>query len=375
MTSTLSRFRIEALHNKHTVDLPITDNKLILIGKNGVGKSAVLNFLYFFLSCQWHKMLPYKFRRVVATIDDRDIEVTKEDLLKAEEAATRWLRMFTPRISNRILDLVATESIEDLRNAEHITVYAAELDLPLSIFIEALEPLLESSTKLHQLHQDLRDLFPSTVLYLPAYRHIGQDLPAVFPEIAASSEFKHSMQRLAHRSKSANYVELVQFGMQDGEETIQSSRKNLVLSCPVNLQKDQQNIRDFVNVCNGYLYEKRLVYDDVSSTITMQEINKEAQNEQNHALDLNHLSSGEKQILSVFSQIYLSDISDYFVIIDDLELSLSIFWQKQFLPDIVNSGRCSGFIVTTHSPFVSENGFDDYMRPLQLYVGPIDGKS
>ena len=66
MVGTLSRFRIEALHNRHTVDLPITANKLVLIGKNGAGKSTVTNFMYFFLTRQWHRMLPFEFRRVVA---------------------------------------------------------------------------------------------------------------------------------------------------------------------------------------------------------------------------------------------------------------------------------------------------------------------
>jgi hypothetical protein len=82
------------------------------------------------------------------------------------------------------------------------------------------------------------------------------------------------------------------------------------------------------------------------------------------------LSSGEKQIISLFSRIYLSDRSNYFVIIDEPELSLSVSWQKRFLPDILNSGRCNGLVAVTNSPFICDNELDDYMRPFKLFMEP-----
>jgi predicted ATP-binding protein involved in virulence len=360
MTSTLSRFRIEALHNRHTIDLPITDNKLILIGKNGAGKSTVTNFLYFFLARQWHRMLPYEFTRVIATIDNKDIEIPKKDLARVDDITTKFLSMFTPRTSSRILDIAATETIENLSNPEHINGYATELGLPRSTFIEVLDQLLDSSEKLNQLNQDLGVLFPNPILYLPAHRRIEQHLSATFPEIADSGESRYSMERLTQKSQKSNHTELVHLGVKVVKETMQHQR---------------QNIQDFVSVCNEYLEEKRLVYDNMSCDIILQQSDKISQNGQIDTLKMSMLSSGEMQIVSVFSQIYLSNISNYFVIIDEPELSLSIFWQKRFLPDILNSGRCIGLVAATHSPFISENGLDDYMRPLQLFVEPIDARS
>ena len=266
--------------------------------------------------------------------------------------------MFTPRTSSRILDIVATETSEDLSNPEHITVYATELGLPGSTFMEVLEQLL-TLRKLHQINQDLGSLFPNPILYLPAHRRIEQDLSAIFLEITDSSAFRYSLEHLTHRSQKSNYTELVHLDTKDEEKTIQYRR---------------QNIQDFVSVCNGYLDEKRLLYDNMSFNITIQRTNKISQNDHDDTLKMSMLSSGEMQIVSAFSQIYLSNSSNYFVIIDEPELSLSIFWQKRFLPDILNSGRCSGLVAATHSPFISENGLDDYMRPLQLLMEPIDDK-
>jgi predicted ATPase len=85
-------------------------------------------------------------------------------------------------------------------------------------------------------------------------------------------------------------------------------------------------------------------------------------------LKLSMLSSGEKQIVSLFSHIYLSGIQEFFVVIDEPELSLSVPWQKRFLMDIVSSGRCSGLIAVTHSPFIYDNELDGYAHSIEEFV-------
>lgn len=49
MTGSLDRFIIKNLHKSRTIDIKIKENKLILVGENGTGKSTVANFIYFFL--------------------------------------------------------------------------------------------------------------------------------------------------------------------------------------------------------------------------------------------------------------------------------------------------------------------------------------
>lgn len=78
------------------------------------------------------------------------------------------------------------------------------------------------------------------------------------------------------------------------------------------------------------------------------------------------LSSGEKQIVSLFSHLYLSGQKNSFVIIDEPELSLSVPWQKRLLPDILN--KCNGFIAVTHSPFIFDNELRTYVHSLEEYT-------
>lgn len=35
-----------------------------------------------------------------------------------------------------------------------------------------------------------------------------------------------------------------------------------------------------------------------------------------------------------------------------------------FLPDVVNSGKCSTLIAVTHSPFIFDNEFDDLAKDM-----------
>jgi ABC-type uncharacterized transport system ATPase subunit len=62
MAGILSRFRIEALHQTRTIDVKIADNKLVLVGENGTGKSTVANFIYF---------LPLNLSQCVVTQSDQ----------------------------------------------------------------------------------------------------------------------------------------------------------------------------------------------------------------------------------------------------------------------------------------------------------------
>ncbi|MEO0684253.1 MAG: AAA family ATPase, partial [Cyanobacteria bacterium J06649_11] len=90
-------------------------------------------------------------------------------------------------------------------------------------------------------------------------------------------------------------------------------------------------------------------------------------------LHLSKLSSGEKQIISFFSKIYLSESDKRFIILfDEPELSLSMTWQKQLLPDILSSEKCDFLLAVTHSPFIFHNELDGYAIGLNEYVSKTE---
>ncbi len=128
-------------------------------------------------------------------------------------------------------------------------------------------------------------------------------------------------------------------------------------------QASERGVRTFVDICNVYLSGKQLVYDDARYDIAVVLTNgNRGEMENQRTVELRMLSSGEKQIVSLFSQLCLSESRKFFVVIDEPELSLSVLWQRRFLPDIVGSERCSGLLAVTHSPFIFDNNLVQYVR-------------
>lgn len=138
------------------------------------------------------------------------------------------------------------------------------------------------------------------------------------------------------------------------------------------LKAYDERIIKFSDTCNRYLTDKHFVYDPSSLTLSIYIANSSEQR-----VTLSQLSSGEKQIVSLFAMLYLTDIKDQtiqrdlaakngrIIMIDEPELSLSIAWQKQLLPDIIRTGNCDLLLAVTHSPFIFENEFDMDAKEIQ----------
>lgn len=129
-------------------------------------------------------------------------------------------------------------------------------------------------------------------------------------------------------------------------------------------QEEKENrIKNFINICNTYLFNKEFIYLDKETKIKIVD-------EEKNEISLSALSSGEKQIISLFSKLYLEDRDNLMVVIDEPELSISILWQKKILLDIVKSNKCKLLLTTTHSPFIFDNEFDIYADELKRYFFP-----
>ncbi|PRG10707.1 AAA family ATPase [Burkholderia ambifaria] len=122
-------------------------------------------------------------------------------------------------------------------------------------------------------------------------------------------------------------------------------------------EKDKQ-IQKFCEIAKNYLVGKKITYNEVDLTLDI------FRDGEDKPLSLDRLSSGEKQLVSILSRLYLADGSDYALFIDEPELSLSIDWQKTFLPDLINSGSCKFLLAATHSPFIFANALDKLAAPI-----------
>jgi hypothetical protein len=131
------------------------------------------------------------------------------------------------------------------------------------------------------------------------------------------------------------------------------------------LQEREKSIVKFCDLCSEYTTDKNFVYDPTQFGFSI--VPKDGAQKDEH-IELGDLSSGEKQIVSLFSHLYLSGKNNFFVLIEEPELSLSVPWQRRFLTDIRNGGFCTGLIAVTHSPFIYDNELKAYAHSLGEFV-------
>ena len=134
------------------------------------------------------------------------------------------------------------------------------------------------------------------------------------------------------------------------------------------LEQYDTAIKKFRDVCNRYLRDKKFIYDESRVALDIYRCeNDTIILTKDNIVDLNNLSSGEKQIVSLFAQIYLDVNKDFIMLLDEPELSLSVFWQEHLLEDIVSSGKCKFLMAVTHSPFIFRKSMRDYVVGLQEF--------
>src|SRR5229473_2170712 len=437
MLANLTEFKIEKLHGRRTIDIPFVDNRLVLVGENGAGKSTVANLIFYFLTRQWLRLKEYQFSSLQAVVSGQTVRITHEEvqLLVGRRRSLHDVGVhFRYRRGRQILadldlDLEELGPIESPHFTRTVESLSEEMEMPQEFvrdFLREQQKAHKIPPKLSQTLQNLRSLDFGQFLYLPTYRRIEQDLKSIFRGVEIEDKVREFRERIRKR-KSPTFVELVEFGMEDVEKTISdrmarikesvrtglnnltgtylrevlrglddpetdaailktidpqvfesifarideailpASDKSLLkaridnispgsgygigsddkviahfLSKLVALYKQQQDgemdVRAFVHLCNAYLTGKELIFDDVNYGIYIrQQTSSPLEGEGGDKLELKMLSSGEKQIVSLFSHIYFSGDRNYFVIIDEPELSLSVPWQQRFLPDIINT--------------------------------------
>lgn len=443
----IKSFSIKGLFGTTDVKIPFDSKVKILIGENGIGKTQVLNMLYYTLTKKFERLIEFTFNYLEIEFSDsvrmrisrKDVTQSLEQLFEHPDAKSLIRRIGTDKfLELRNSVAFSKNPSSELRKSQLFRKLTAESTMTTSFIIRTFDSFFENeqSNSLSLKANEKGEIIDSHVgnyqiLYFPTYRRVEEDLRNLgYEEDKFGTnkddlrlihfgmddvnktfvELSQKIQRLSTEGLSNISGEilsqLVEDGMPDMNEgflkkidnkdieiifdragnnikTEQKERiKKIVATGNVQekdkfllyfLQKliniyDQQrelddSIKLFRDTCNKYLVNKKLIYDESKIEIYVQANGSEDK------LQLSKLSSGEKQILSTFSKVYLaSPDCKFLVLFDEPELSLSIDWQRNLLPDIYNSGKCDFLFAVTHSPFIFDNDLDKYAIGLNEYL-------
>ena len=208
-------FRIEGLFNDRTVELPFDQNFKILIGENGLGKTSILNALYYTLTCKFSKLNSLIFNKVVIEFNSgKKVEIEKVDLELSEDEDRLKFRHESRMVEtiNHLLSISEKELIsenigsDDFRSNKQISSIINRLEKQVgypSQFIKRSLIFLFSgkSAKMEEAKRIIQKEMDAEILYFPTYRRIEEELN----KLGTVEEIK-----IPHDDKR-----LIQFGMED----------------------------------------------------------------------------------------------------------------------------------------------------------------
>lgn len=449
--SNLKSFKVNKLFGDRNITIPFSGDVKIVIGENGLGKTTVLNILYYTLTNKLYKLSDFDFESIeLKFMDGESIKLEKDKIIDIEDEDFRAPLQLVESLSRNV-DSHQIKKFEKLfQDGAPKTVILDYLRFEIGVdFIRrypsryaynALKIICgygEGSEEIKKA-KDLisKEIDDCEILYFPTFRRIEEDLINLgFEdeklEIGKNdtrliqfgmrdvrhklNEIKKEINTLSSKGLSQisseilsqlvkgvpniNQKSLSKISSQDIEiilarvgDAISNEDKTKILEIVSEkkfkhtddrylvyfLQKliqiyEQQrsidtSIESFVSVCNKYLKmsQKEIQYE--ASEVDFYLLSQSNGKRVLLADLLSKLSSGEKQIISLFSRIYLSGDTNFIVLFDEPELSLSIFWQKLLLPDIIASDKCKLLLAVTHSPFIFENELEKHAIGLNQYI-------
>ncbi|WP_313487489.1 AAA family ATPase [Atlantibacter hermannii] len=190
------------------------------------------------------------------------------------------------------------------------------------------------------------------------------------PKLPSVSELSRFLGRVVNKDKESNkrIIQEVTNIMENKEVLASNDMLSYFLSklkAVIDSTKELElKIESFVVICNKYLQlsddSKSLNFDIETLQVIVKDMHT------NNTIELEDLSSGEKQIISLMAHMYLDHTKKKIVLIDEPELSLSLEWQEHVLVDIVNSPSVTQMLAITHSPFVFNNELKSQVKSLKV---------
>lgn len=416
MKNKIKSFEIKGLFGKIDVKIPLNKPFKIFVGDNGLGKTHVLDILYLILRNKPEELKKYPFESVTIAFDNNNKAIIERiSNFKLENIVKNIKDGYYFLVDEKIIKKIAEDIIENISYSVLKKKYEVQLpdviefkDLHESISKKIIE---EQSDKVHIKKNELfanfyRNLVNTNqLIYFSTHREL--EMSKIQRRLDSHVDFINSLSKKGFSKISSEIlsqlvkglppvnkefldkislkdVEIIlarvgeQISDEDkekikqivSEKRIETKDASLLyfLEKLISIYEEQkeidEQIRNFCNVCNKYLEDKELVYDEGLIDIY---VRKKSYNQR---LELSNLSSGEKQIFLILSQVYLPYRNEKSIIlIDEPELSLSVFWQEMLLSDIWNSGNCSLLIAATHSPFIYEDtDIEHYAVNLHEYI-------
>lgn len=153
----ITQFEVGGLFGKQQVTIPISGNKLVIVGVNGIGKSTILSLFYYLLSRRWTKIVDIIFDWISIDIDGQHLTLTKAEIQTSQvsrNAMSVFFRRYLPQTYRTISFEQLNHLFSEAKTNTDFMALANTLRLPVSERILNLTDTQTLRSVLARLHEN-----------------------------------------------------------------------------------------------------------------------------------------------------------------------------------------------------------------------------
>ena len=289
----IKNIEFEKIYGNRNLQWELNPNTNILIGKNGSGKSSVLQLL----NAKFYNQID-----VLEKFKNPNIKIT---IIKEYENGD----------SKEII-------IDDNAHSQNIDIILIDtFDIKPNSIVECKENCDKE--------QSLLEI--ELLKLMPRFDAYQVKLNKIFDE---------------HNTKNQQEIQRILDDIGLGKVDEASKMKDLL--------KKKENIKNEVyEILNNFRAIIDTMFKDTNKNINLESIEKSFSiSSENGELEPLDLSSGEKQILIIFLTILLKENKPYILMMDEPENSLHVEWQINFIENIRKLNKNVQIIIATHNPLL-----------------------
>ena len=155
--------------------------------------------------------------------------------------------------------------------------------------------------------------------------------------------------------------------LKQDESPLMLELRNLILQTGTGSYNDyrlratqSKELSDKINTrIKNFFKQINKLFENTNKKIEIDFSNRIVFNSETETIQLEQLSSGEKQLLLILFKVFLMDEKPYVLLMDEPEISLHISWQQDLIKTIRTLNPNCQLIIATHSPSIFGKGWGD----------------
>lgn len=282
----------------------------VLVGKNGMGKSTVLQLVVNTISQEEIHDKSKLCSEVTIELDSNNIL----KLIKSQENISNLLDLVDEQEMKRLI-------IKEVRENNHIKT--------------ELKDVMINSIKKNKFRFNITDSIEYT---------------------ATKNETKVNFEFVSTMALNANSFQNIEMG---------NGKTENILDWQIQNELDRLSKINNLDLNNKFITSLNHMFSESNKSVSLNNKFELEFKFNNEILNFPQLSSGERQVIYILLKVAIATKDNALILMDEPEISLHLSWQEKLLAQIREINPNSQIIIVTHSPAIVMNGWLDCFVDIQ----------